>query len=236
MNKIISPYDRIANEYYDEIHITSRNFDDSQKLGFKGFENIIPKEGSVLEVGAGKGRTIEYLSIESKRIIQLDSSKLMLELTPREESLLRIHADAIDMPFMDNTFNLVTSFLCDPFLGLEFLSEAYRVLRKEGMLLFTTPSYSWGKALRDKIGIEINETRFINKENNIVKVPSILIKTEQIIEMIEHVGFLGNSIKQKILTLPKNIEKISKDIVASSESQKKPPYDIELIHLFYANK
>lgn len=236
MNKIISPYDKIAGEYYDETHITSRNFDESTKNGVKGIEYILSREGLVLEVGAGKGRTNEYLSIEPKRIIQLDSSKTMLELNPREDSLMRINADATEMPFMDNTFSIVTSFLCDPFLGLDFLSEAFRVLKKDGILVFTTPSYSWGKALRDKIGIEINETRFITKENDVIKVPSILIKTSQIFEMMTHVGFLEGSITLKDLFLPENIENISKDILTSAQSQYKSPNEIELINLFYGKK
>jgi ubiquinone/menaquinone biosynthesis C-methylase UbiE len=147
-----------------------------------------------------------------------------------------MHADAIDMPFMDESFSVVTSFLCDPFLGLEFLSQAYRVLKKEGVLIFTTPSFSWGKALRDKIGIEINETRFITKEKNAIKVPSILIKTQQIKEMLTHIGFQEKNIELKNLYLPENIEQISKDIIASAESQKKSPTEIELINLFYAKK
>jgi ubiquinone/menaquinone biosynthesis C-methylase UbiE len=236
MNKIISPYDKIASEYYDVTHITSRNFDETTRLALRELEFDIPNDGLVLEIGAGKGRTNEYLTIDSGRIIQLDSSKKMLSLEPREKSLFRMHADAIDMPFMDESFSVVTSFLCDPFLGLEFLSQAYRVLKKEGVLIFTTPSFSWGKALRDKIGIEINETRFITKEKNAIKVPSILIKTQQIKEMLTHIGFQEKNIELKNLYLPENIEQISKDIIASAESQKKSPTEIELINLFYAKK
>jgi len=236
MIRIESSYDKIAKEYYDESHITSRNFDESTKLALKEINKELPKEGLILEVGAGKGRASEYLSVDSNRIIQLDNCKAMLELTPREESLIRIHADGLEMPFMDNSFDLVVSFLCDPFLGMEFLSEAFRVLKKDGILLFTTPAYNWGKALRDKIGLEINETRFITKDEKTVKVPSILIKSSQVIEMLDYLGFENHSIKFIEIKLNENIKTISKDILASAERQDKSPYDIELLNLFYGKK
>jgi hypothetical protein len=54
--------------------------------------------------------------------------------------------------------------------------------------------------------------------------------------MLTHIGFQEKNIELKNLYLPENIEQISKDIIASAESQKKSPTEIELINLFYAKK
>lgn len=236
MEEIEMPYDKIAEEYYDEIHITSRNFDEISKHKLRDYKIKIPKEGLVLEIGAGKGRSNEFLDIENNRIIQIDNSIKMLSINPREESLIRIHADASKLPFLDSTFSVITSFLCDPFFGLEFLSEVYRVLKVNGIFIFTLPSFTWGKSLREEIGISINETRFKNKKNDFVIVPSILVRNEQILEMLKYVGFNISNIEINNLKLPIEIKSISEDIIKSAKRQNINPFEIGIISLIYVNK
>src|SRR5437764_10900298 len=88
-----SGYDRIASEYYDQGHQTSRNFDVATVRALAR-EPFVRSPGLVLEVGAGRGRASEFLRIDPGQVVQLDSSEPMLELQPREPSLLRVHADA----------------------------------------------------------------------------------------------------------------------------------------------
>lgn len=155
-----APYDQIAGEYYDAFHKTCRNFDQTTSRAIESVRPLAPHSGLILDVGAGKGRCIELLGVDQNRIIQLDNSSVMLGLYPREPSLLRIQHDAEQLPFLDREFSCVTAFLCYPYLGLNFLSEAHRVLRPGGLFLSTTPAYEWGTALRRGIAIDYSETRF----------------------------------------------------------------------------
>lgn len=229
----VTPYDALASEYYDDAHKTSRNFDATTIRAVATIRDSLPA-GKVLEVGAGRGRANEFLGIESERVVQLDNSSAMLRLEPREKSLLRVLSDAEQLPFPNEEFDLVIGFLCDPFLGLNFLSEARRVLKPGGMLVATTPSETWGKALRGDLGIDDMETRFVLRNGKIVKVPSALYPVAQLQTMLEAVGFRRESIQIRSFSLPNGVQPVSDDIVAPASRLGQSPYEIRLLELVEA--
>ncbi|MEV8357664.1 class I SAM-dependent methyltransferase [Microbacterium sp. NPDC076895] len=228
-----TPYDAIANEYYDNVHKTCRNFDATTVAALAGIRSNLPS-GKVLEVGAGRGRANEFLGIEPQRVVQLDNSEAMLRLKPREDSFLRVLNDAESLPFPDGEFDLVLGFLCDPFLGLNFLSEARRVLRPGGMLVATTPSETWGKALRGGIGVDGMETRFVLRDGSTVKVPSALYPVAQLRSMLEAAGFKGESIEINSHHLPHSAEPVSDDVIAPAKQLGVSPHDLVLLDLIEA--
>jgi ubiquinone/menaquinone biosynthesis C-methylase UbiE len=184
-----SGYDQIASEYYDGRHITSRNFDRATQTALANQEFTAP-EGLVLEIGAGRGRSTEFLHLPSSRIVQLDNSEKMLILNPREPCLVRVHADACRIPLVSHQFAAVTGFLVDPFLGLDSLAEAYRMLVDGGRLLLTTPTKVWGEPLRKRLKIDVMTTRFkLVAREGIIILPSILHSSERINEMLHLIGF-----------------------------------------------
>src|SRR5579862_4644069 len=89
----VTAYSLLANEYYEDKHITSRNFDVATAVGVEHLRGV-QHTGLVLELGAGRGRVGEFLHIPPDRVVQTDGSRTMLELEPRESSLLRVHCDA----------------------------------------------------------------------------------------------------------------------------------------------
>ncbi|WP_244930833.1 class I SAM-dependent methyltransferase [Nocardioides sp. W7] len=227
------PYDALAGEYYDAAHKTSRNFDATTIDAVATLQHDLPT-GKVLEVGAGRGRANEFLNIDSNRIVQLDNSAAMLRLQPREASLVRVLNDAESLPFPDGEFSVVLAFLCDPFLGLNFLSEARRVLTSGGVLLGTTPSEVWGRALRGKLDVDQMETRFMLRTGSIAKVPSALYSVSQLKLMLEAAGFDPTSIKISSYSLPEGVQPVSADVTSPAEQLGLSPYRLPILDLFEA--
>lgn len=231
-----TPYDLIAQEYYNERHITSRNFDLTTISAFKKMQIIIPDHGLVLEFGAGRGRANQFLNIKSNRIVQSDLSEKMLSIADREECLLKILCDATDTPFFDEQFSLSCAFLCDPYYSLEFLIEAYRITKTNGYFIATLPSSTWGNSLRDEINIRRNETKFLTDTKQEIFVPSFLATKEQILSDLHLAGFKEKYIDIFSWKLPEEVTSISPHILLSAELQKMSPYSIDLIDIVIARK
>jgi SAM-dependent methyltransferase len=237
MPEMTAPYSQIAEEYYDCIlHKTSRNFDETGRLVLDSWRGRIPPAGRVLDVGAGRGRCNEYLGIDCRRVVQLDSSEAMLAVEPREDCLVRVRHIAEELPFPSADFGVVTAFLCDPYLGLNFLEEAYRVLQPGGVLIGTTPSRDWGEPLRKLRGVDDRTTRFINKDRVPVLLPSNLFSENRVREMLERVGFDKSAIHLQHAFLPPGTSVISDDIVVVAKMLGLTEFEVPLLVCFYAQK
>jgi SAM-dependent methyltransferase len=210
-------YDLLAEEYYDPRHRTCRNFDCATAAAIAASPPEIPA-GLVLEVGCGRGRCGEFLGLPPNRVVQLDSSARMLSLQPREECLLKVHASATEVPLHSQQFSAVVGFLVDPFMGLNFLREAYRLLRPGGKLFLTTPAYAWGVALRGQENPRASEARFVSRQYETVCVPSVLYPDGRLRTMLDHSGFGAPSILHS--PLPANAGPISADIERAAEAAK----------------
>ncbi len=225
-------YDALASEYYDSFHRTCRNFDETTVNALTDRPVTIPAEGLVLDVGCGRGRCIELLGLDAQRIVQLDSSRKMLELQDRESCCLRMHADATDVPLLDDQFIAVVGFLIDPFIGLNFFSEAFRLLRRDGVLFASTPTSEWGLPLRKGLGMDVSSARFLTKQQDTVIVPSTLIRAEKLQEMLAHTGF--EDIQVTSHCLPRTVKQISPDIQCVAEKREIEVYELPIIQLISA--
>jgi SAM-dependent methyltransferase len=231
---IPAPYDPIASEYYDDSHKTSRNFDLTSLVALQKEKARIPRDGLVLDVGAGRGRCTEFLDIHDSRIVQLDNSLAMLNVEPREPALLKILHNAESLPFADGTFSCVTAFLCDPFLGLSFLHEAQRVLREGGLFIGTTPSYEWGFPLRETLNIRSSSTRFITRAHGKIIVPSTILPKDQLRQMLTVSRF--NKVSVVAHKLPRNASVISDDIVAPARRLECDVFDLDILYTMCCEK
>jgi SAM-dependent methyltransferase len=227
-------YAELAAEYYDPLHKTCRNFDAATVAALARHSVILPSHGLTLEVGCGRGRSQEFLRITGSRVVQLDSSPEMLAVSPREESLLRVLADATNVPLLDSQFSAVVGFLVDSFIGLCFFAEAYRLLLPRGVLLLTTPAAEWGHALRGSQEPDVSSARFVNRAGEIVTVPSTLIASNKIAEMLSHCGFESISIYP--VPLPADVHSISPDVAAAASRAGKSLRALPLIYLIAASK
>ncbi len=227
-------YDALACEYYDSFHKTCRNFDETTVNVLTDRPVMIPAEGHILDVGCGRGRCIEFLGVDAQRIVQLDSSRKMLELQDREPCCVRIHADATDMPLLDDQFIAVVGFLIDAFIGLNFFNEAFQLLRRGGVFFASTPTSEWGLPLRKGLTMEASSARFLTKQTQTVIVPSTLIRAEKLDEMLTHTGF--QDIQVTSHCLPRTANQISPDIQCVAEEREIEVYELPIIHLISAKK
>lgn len=229
-----APYDAIAGEYYDRSHKTSRNFDHAAAAALESVRERVPAGGLILDVGAGRGRCIEFLGVKSRRVVQLDNSARMLSLEAREECLIRVLHDAQNLPFLDASFACVTAFLGDAFWGLNFLTEAWRVLRPGGLFLATLPTFEWGKAIREQLKLDRSLTRFVTQSGSTVIVPSSLVPVDRLPPMLRRAGFAHPEITSH--RLAQEEQPISPDIADAAQRLGMPPDQLHVINLIVAQK
>lgn len=156
--KLLSPqtgYDLYA-VYYDQKTAYLDGFEQNKLLPFLG--NLNDKK--ILDVGAGTGRLSLRLAEKGATVTALDISPEIIKVLHRKNHDLKvIVADAENLPFPNNTFDLVTAtFLIVHLKNLKyFFNEAYRVLKPSGVLALTNINQKRPPELetgREKIIIE----------------------------------------------------------------------------------
>ncbi len=232
-----SNYDEIAEEYYEDFHLTSRNLDLASYNFFSSLALLNNRTGLVLELGAGRGKTQEYLNINQKDIIYTDLSYKMLLLNSKESCLNKIQCDSFSLPFLNNSFTTITAFLFDPFNLSKLYCEITRVLKKKGIFIGTLPHPKFALTFRKKTGINHNKT-FLKKyqSNNAeyIQLDSYLM-TEFEIKEVMHNNNL-NLIKTYDILLPKFIRNISKHIITAANELKLTPYTIPILMVIIGEK
>jgi SAM-dependent methyltransferase len=102
----------------------------------KNYIGIATPVSQVLDVAYGTGQSTVALKEIAKEIAGIDSSEEMLALAPRDDRIRYVRASAEDLPFAEESFDLIT--VSEAFHWFErdtFLAEASRVLRRSGWLI-----------------------------------------------------------------------------------------------------
>ena len=143
------------------------------------------KGKTILDVGAGTGRTSVVLAKMGAEVTALDVSEQMLkELTKKNAKIKTVVGDAESLPFPDKSFDVVVSaflivHLKDP---TRFFDEAYRVLKDGGLLVVTN--------------INQKEPPEVKTPAGIIKIESYYHRPEKIREILESLAF---EIKDEII-------------------------------------
>ncbi len=144
-------FDRAA-KHYDEYAIVQ------QEIGERLFERlqfIRLNPETILDLGAGTGFLLPKLraAFPQSAITAIDVSKESLKQAAKNHPTIDcdfVQADANHLPFPDNSFDLVISNVMLPWSHdmMATFASALRVLKKNGLLIFTTVVLDTLKELR----------------------------------------------------------------------------------------
>lgn len=135
-------FDRISDRY--EIHAALEQEVGDRLLERTSFNRLAP--GRILDLGCGTGRSGEAIKRQFRKaqVIGLDSSPAMLAQLCRRSGMMRplkaVCGDMVALPFPANSIDMVISNLAAYWAPepMQMYGEIHRVLRPDGMLLFST--------------------------------------------------------------------------------------------------
>lgn len=104
------------------------------------FAESFSKNRKVLEIGVGQGYGLQSIGKVAEKYTGLEYSQENIEILHNSESKFSIyHGDAHQMPFQQDEFEVIIALAMVYYLNYEeFLIEAKRVLKSNGLLLFCT--------------------------------------------------------------------------------------------------
>jgi SAM-dependent methyltransferase len=188
-------YDLVAKEYYDsKRHPTCANFREASSIIFRQWLSLVSDESRICEVGAGKSLVAEILAEDQKdlRVLTLvDESESMLRYSEslRGAGARLIVASALRLPVDPKSFEVVASCLGDPYNCTAFWTEVHRVLKPNGICLFTTPSWEWATAFRDSTDASsMHNSVFELSDGSRISLPSHIYSEHDQVRLIEGVG------------------------------------------------
>jgi len=107
-------------------------------------KDYINDGNNVLDLGCGNGRFLELIGDKKIKYSGIDSSESLIRQANETYEQLGefIHGDALSLPYKNNSFDVVVSFgvlhhIPSKKLRKQFLSEARRVMKKDGLLILT---------------------------------------------------------------------------------------------------
>lgn len=110
------------------------------------------KDLTLLDAGCGTGKLLE--SCKLYRAYGIEISEIAIEFCKKRRLNNVIRASICDIPFENNTFNIITSMdvLCHKGVknDIETIKELYRVLDKEGLLFLNLPAYNFLQSRHDE--------------------------------------------------------------------------------------
>lgn len=131
-----------SEEYYQEEKVTTAGNDGEDKFDAKMLNVAVGK--AVLDVGCGDGRFTIKMAERARNVIGVDFSReaiskaqANLVKSGKINAKFRV-ADARELPFAEESFDLVISRRGPVTDTIHTLSEAYRVLKKGGRLMEIT--------------------------------------------------------------------------------------------------
>lgn len=208
------------------VRITPNNFSSKEEyllylrhvFVYKFAKDKIPQNNLILEVGCGEGYGASLLSQTARKLIGLDIDKdTILHARHKYGTKTCIFKtyNGVNIPFKDSTFDAVVSFQVIEHIKDDnlFVSEIYRVLKKKGIFILTTPNKTYRLRPNQKPWNKFHIREYYSHE-----LKSLL---KQHFSKVAIWGIIGNDEIQRIET--ERVRHISNDLSLHS---------LNLINLF----
>ncbi|MBX4264173.1 class I SAM-dependent methyltransferase [Clostridium estertheticum] len=205
----------------------------------KGFSEKYGND-KLLDVGCGTGNILRFAIKYFKHVTGFDVSQEMLEISKKYTNNL-VLGDATNLPFADNSFNVVTSYsvlhhLYDP---LPVIKEMYRVCKKGGIVYtdndpngFYEKRFKWYKDLRKKFykkrmdkytteGDELTKKKMLAEYHHYYTQG---LDTMSIKKMFENVGFQDVKLIYRFHPRPNLFAKVTKVLLFLEKPERKCPF------------
>lgn len=152
----------IASTYEEWYQSSGRIADRREKSLIKYLLEKIPNSGSILEIGCGSGHFTRWFNELGMQTVGIDLSFPMLYEAKKMDAIDLVRGDALKLPFLSRSFDLVVmitslEFLSDP---VRSLNEAFRVAKKGIMLGVLNRNSLLGWQYRKKGGPIWEKARF----------------------------------------------------------------------------
>ena len=230
-------WDTIANEYYSEVHKTSRNFDTIIHIHLPGIISKLHSDGLYLDLGGGRGRLKELYTNTSFNVVVGDISLAMMK-TGKDSpiSTCYIQMDAFRIPFKENTFDGIFSLLGDPYSLPDVFEEVLRILKLDGFFFLASPTKIWAENLRPILGIETNQFVFKTRDGRLMKSPSFVYDSKDLQKILLSIGFrkVKTGEWRPLNLIPK--DQFSRDVLIAAKNLDMPPEYLPLITYALAYK
>ena len=148
----------------------------------------------VLEVACGAGQALGYLARKARRVVGGDcTEKLVISAKQYYKDRAELYLlDAHKLPFRDRSFDVVILFEAIYYLRQpdEFVIEAHRVLREDGVLLITTVNKDWP---------EFNPSPFSTQYLSVPELQQLLVNNGYSTKFYGGFSAIPRTTKEKII-------------------------------------
>jgi ubiquinone/menaquinone biosynthesis C-methylase UbiE len=138
-------YDGIAKGYSELYH-------EEQEEKISLIKSSLPKEGALLDLGAGAGVLNPFLSPSLSLVTSFDLSQELLNINSNKKEH-KIQGDICNLPFENNSYDTICSFtvIQDVYNIEKAFEEIQRVLKPQGALIISFLKRSKNKELIETI-------------------------------------------------------------------------------------
>lgn len=155
-------------ETYWEKHLKEDDLENVEEIWIKKYEDVLPKEGKVLDLGCGIGQYSRYFLDRGYDVTASDISKKALEyLSNKIPNIEVIQQDMSEkLKFKDNEFDIVFANLSIHFFSKseteKLIAEIKRILKPGGYFVGSVNSTSAYEYIKDHV-TEIEENYYDSK-------------------------------------------------------------------------
>jgi len=231
-------FDALASEYNDSMRLTTANFHDLSRGFFeRHVYDAADQDFALLDLGAGTGFVSSLLSHAKGLVLAIDISFQMLvhALVPDNIQRHKICGSAFALPLGNATVGRIVSSLASSFLRAEALKEVSRVLRPEGLFIFSMPSKAWTDTIRG-LG-DLEKTTFVSRAGFSSVAFSFTYTQNEMSQLLDKYEFdVLESTVSRGISLRNYDRSVSPTLVEAAKQNRLPLDEMPILELYACRK